>query len=224
MNGVEKTSTDKNGVYKWEKANEGTYSISASKDHYQFSSLNNIQISPSNYHIPDIKVEKYHICGKLFVEPSFPSYLKVREVNVKNVENSKTYNVKTTPEGDFCLFTEPGQFIISPIQSEESKGLLFSPNEKQVTVSNSPILNQDFHQSKVSISGSIKPKIDFHSGNIEIKLVDLNTKQVRQSTYVDENSEFNFPGVFPGNYQVEVDYKQWCWQSTSIPLLVTILI
>lgn len=219
VNGVEKATTDSAGTFTWEKANEGDYTITASKEHFEFSSLTNIHISPSNYQLQDLKVEKYHICGNLLVDKSFPNYLKIREITVKNLNDNRSYNVKTSTEGEYCFFEKPGQYLLRPVLAEESKGLLFTPAEKTIQLINSPILSQDFQQAKVTVSGLISPYVGSNT-DVVVKLVDFHTKQVRQSIKVDSTSKFEFTNIFPGSYLAEVDYDKWCWESTSIQLNV----
>ena len=64
----------------------------------------------------------------------------------------------TDDKGAFCFEVKPGNYLVSPLVTaeEKDKGLRLLPQERQVMVEGSPVLNVNFNQSKLSISGKLK--------------------------------------------------------------------
>lgn len=58
INDSPKIETDEQGVYQLADIKEGSYVISAKKDHYEFEKIS-VKLSAANPRIPDITIKKY---------------------------------------------------------------------------------------------------------------------------------------------------------------------
>lgn len=64
----------------------------------------------------------------------------------------------TNDDGSFCFETAPGTYSVAVVLSpaERSKGLRLKPEELRVKVETEPVLDVEFSQSRVSVSGTVK--------------------------------------------------------------------
>lgn len=103
----------------------------------------------------------YHLCGKIAID-TVGSDSKPFNVDKRTVvlhEKSKNERRTTTDEnGEFCFEVKSGQYSVTPVitSEEKDKGLKLLPNEKSVNVDGAPVLNINFNQAKLSVSGKVK--------------------------------------------------------------------
>jgi len=227
VNDIQKAITDDTGIYKLEQLSSGQYNIEASKEHYKFNNLIGHNINPNNAILPQITVKEYEVCGKVIV--TNPSTQIERTISISSDKGTK--EISTKKDGKFCFFAEPGKYTLVPIISnqEKSSGFTLNPSTLELQVSDSPIFNVLFVQTRVSISGKVKCIQSCISQGIEFQ---LRTKEgagvvIKSNGLIrDSPDSFEFLEVLPGNYEVtigiphKVAQHQWCWDKTSIDIVV----
>ncbi|KAK1315520.1 hypothetical protein QJS10_CPA05g00205 [Acorus calamus] len=225
VDGQLRAMTDNQGIYKLDQVTSRRYTIEAEKDHYRFNRLDNFLVLPNMAALADIDAVKYDICGVVHLASA--DY-QARVTLTHGPENVKPQVKQIDKDGRFCFEVPPGDYRLSALAAspESSPGLLFSPSFIDVTV-NSPLLDVEFFQALVDIHGTVmcnevcSPKISVSL----MKLANKGAKERKTVTLTHEGSNFVFPKVFPGKYQLEVKHESldlkgddWCWEQNVIDL------
>lgn len=121
----------------------------------------NINIQPQSRQIPNLVASDYHLCGKVSID-TVASDSKAFNTDKRSIilyEKNKNERRTTTNEnGEFCFEVKSGTYTLHPAISTEEKdrGLKFLPSDKSVSVDGAPVLNINFSQAKLGISGKVK--------------------------------------------------------------------
>ncbi|KAK1277905.1 hypothetical protein QJS04_geneDACA007053 [Acorus gramineus] len=225
VDGQLRAMTDSQGIYKLDQVTSRRYTIEAEKDHYRFNRLDNFLVLPNMAALADIDAVKYDICGVVHLASA--DY-QARVTLTHGPENVKPQVKQIDKDGRFCFEVPPGEYRLSALAAspESSPGLLFSPSFIDVTV-NSPLLDVEFFQALVDIHGTVTCK-EVCSPKISVSLMKLaykGAKERKTVTLTHEGSNFVFPKIFPGKYQLEVKHESsdlkgddWCWEQNVIDL------
>jgi BOS complex subunit NOMO len=217
VDSFEKTVTDSEGYYTLEQmSSDRPYTIVASKPHVFFHDLRNQRVSASTGSLPDITVVKYHVCGRV----DSGEAVRDRNVALKGAQ----FELSTTTEsvGSYCFQVVPGTYTVTPAStsSEKSRGILLAPPERRVVVQDAPILDVDFTQARVSLSGRVECDAaagDMCSSEVSIHLVPARGSAAEQSgaarreAMPGSNGAFSFANVIPGEYDVVIDHDWLCF-------------
>jgi hypothetical protein len=247
VNSQQKTKTAADGTYRLESMASGDYTIETQKAHVFFSTLANFLVSPTAPQLPDIVANAYHLCGKVIVDQPLNgiSPTKSRTILVKNLGSRSPAKSVQTESGNFCAVVTPGKYSVSvQLTSDElAAGLLLKPSEHNVTIQADPILDLEFRQSLLKITGSVRClQSPCHpSLYVTLSAIDRNYQGVYSSfpfhlsfcsSYPSLNlypvttgivgDNFTFREVTPGRYRLSINLESWCWQGeSSVELQVT---
>ncbi len=108
VDGVHKTTTDKDGTYKLDQIQSGKYAIKASKPHVFFHPLKSVSVVPSTGSLPDIVVTTYHVCG--VVNSGEP--VKTRSVALTASSGQSLTSTTTDADGHYCFEVAPGAYTV----------------------------------------------------------------------------------------------------------------
>eukprot|EP01125_Pyxidicula_operculata_P021218 TRINITY_DN8096_c0_g1_i1.p1 TRINITY_DN8096_c0_g1~~TRINITY_DN8096_c0_g1_i1.p1 ORF type:complete len:1191 (+),score=340.35 TRINITY_DN8096_c0_g1_i1:31-3603(+) len=220
--------TDSNGYYTLDQVSSDQYEITAEKDKYVFSSLSKQTISPSMV-IPDITATSFQICGKVYI-PQPPSGVKVesRKVVLKSESGTKV-STMTDPSGHYC-FTKvvPGKYFVIPDISgiEVEAGLHMTDSEIEVLVDSQPVLDVNFEQARLLVSGTVKclePPCDT-SISVSLSAVGRVSRVTTALAIGQDGSsedQFIFKGILPGKYELTINHENWCWEKETEIIDVT---
>ena len=130
------------------------------KDHYIFDALN-IDIKSNSRQISNLVASDYHLCGKISIDTvssDSKHFSNAKRTVVLHEKNKNERRILTGDAGDYCFEVKSGQYTVSPLitSDEKEKGLRLQPSEKQVSVDGAPVLNVNFVQSKLTVSGKVK--------------------------------------------------------------------
>jgi len=182
IDGQVRAITDVNGIYKLEKLTSGNYDLEARADDMFFEPLTNIQISAHLNNLPDMIVTDYKLCGKIFIEATEYYSTSKRTVVLQNASDrssKKERRTITDQKGKYCFEVKPGKYHIFPVLTQEEKesDLHLQPEFYDLEVVDAPLLDVNFYQSKVTVSGKITclGKCD---PNMKIRLISLKTNRM----------------------------------------------
>jgi hypothetical protein len=182
IDGQVRAITDPNGIYKLEKLTPGNYDLEAQADDMFFEPLTNIRITAHLNSLPDLIVTDYRLCGKITIEATeFYSNSKRTVVlhNASDKSSKKERRTITDKQGKYCFEVKPGVYHIFPVLTQEEKesDLHLQPEFYDLEVVDAPLLNVNFYQSKVKISGKITC-LDKCDPNMKIKLISTKTDRM----------------------------------------------
>jgi len=121
----------------------GSYSLTGALEGFAFGS-HNIAVSPQNTQLPDIKLEKLKVCGRIMLKEDerpagvFPMTVLFDDV-VRNCacceykahpQNGKQQSISSSTDGSFCTNLAPATYKVRP-QSTTSH-MVFSAQEIRV--------------------------------------------------------------------------------------------
>lgn len=126
----------------------------------------------------------------------------------------------TDNNGRYCFEVKPGKYNIYPVLTKEEKesDLHLQPDSIDLEIVDHPLLNNNFYQSKVVISGSISC-INECDQNIYVHLVSAKTEKTI-SSLINENKGFVFQNILSGQYRLLVKKPEWCWEEEEIMIKV----
>uniref|UniRef100_A0A0N5AZ94 Nodal modulator 1 n=1 Tax=Syphacia muris TaxID=451379 RepID=A0A0N5AZ94_9BILA len=220
VNGKRKGVTDKNGWFaflndlEWffrfvlKELQEMSYVITAEKPHYYFDVIN-VNLSSENADIPLISTLKVDICGSLEVEEEKNL---VATIFITNKFTGDPQSVRTDINGKFCKGIAPSTYIVSP---SNENGIVMMPKQREVVLSDGPILDVVFTQFKANIL--VKVFCIAACDKLEVQL--WNDKELVKSLIGTD--EFRFSSVVPDFYKVKiVDGNRFCWEKSEISFTV----
>uniref|UniRef100_A0A6B2KWV3 ER membrane protein complex subunit 7 beta-sandwich domain-containing protein n=1 Tax=Arcella intermedia TaxID=1963864 RepID=A0A6B2KWV3_9EUKA len=217
--------TDATGQYILDQITSGEYAITAEKPHYLFSSLARFKISPSLAVITDIVASRFHVCGKVSIPLPPPGVsIENRKIVMKPTDKATPpLNTKTDQTGAYCLAALPGKYSIAPEidGAETAAGLLLTENSFEVTVENAPVLDVNFEQARLTVSGRVRCIESPCDTSISVTLSAIGrASKVTTGLAIGHDSSsgedhFIFKGVLPGKYEVTINNENWCWEKES---------
>ncbi|WVZ71463.1 hypothetical protein U9M48_020048 [Paspalum notatum var. saurae] len=224
VDGQLRAVTDSLGYYRLDQVTSKKYTITAEKDHYKFSRLEDFMILPNLASIDDVRSVRYDVCGIVrTVTPNSKAVVTLTH----GPDNVKPQRKSVGENGRFCFEVPAGEYQISalPVDSDRSSSLMFSPGSISVNV-NGPLLDLEFSQSQVNVHGKVLCK-DQCNQNILVSLVRFagGVEQEKKTTTLEQdNVNFVFTKVFPGKYHIEVKHSpsegsaedDWCWNQNTL--------
>jgi hypothetical protein len=235
---LKSTLTDHNGVYKFDQVISDTYTFTATKEHYVFSNtLTNLRVTPNIGTLPDIKVSKYDLCGRVRITampPSVTTTTNRRQIFLKG-DHGTEMTTFTDISGYYCFQVPPGneKYQIIPVitKEEAAGGLVLTPQKLVVTVNDSPFLEANFAQAKLTVSGRVRCIEIPCTHSISVFLYALGHNEDHMTTGLAPNSildnraanvdYFVFKDVLPGKYEVKIEQQGWCWVQDSFVIELT---
>ncbi|KAJ8298746.1 hypothetical protein KUTeg_022806 [Tegillarca granosa] len=225
VNGKQVTKTSNDGTYHLENMKTGEYKISVTKENIYFEDLD-VKITPNTPQLPVIIATGFSLCGQIIIDKLPDSLsrspMKRRVIIYPEGKNSEAISIATETDGKFCTKVGKGKFIVKVhLTDEETKaGLLISPNEKVVTLVNTPILDVTFSQFRASISGKVTCLEK--CGAIEVLLDPLGRGEKEKKTITEsgKGGNFIFDKVMPGKYKVTLLHDSWCWKDKTLDVEV----
>jgi len=181
IDGQVRAITDVSGIYRLEKLTSGHYDLEAQADDMFFEPLTNIRITAHLNSLPDLVVTDYKLCGNIVIEAteSFSTYKRTVVLqNASDKSSKKERRTITDHKGRFCFEVKPGSYHIYPVltQNERDSDLHLQPEFHNIEVVDAPLLNVNFYQSKVSVSGKVSC-IGKCDPNMKIRLVSTKTQR-----------------------------------------------
>lgn len=160
IDGQVKAITDVNGIYNLEKLTTGNYDLEAQADDMFIEPLTNIRITAHLSNLPDLVVTDYKLCGKILIEATEYFSISKRTVVLQNASDKSSKKERRTitdQKGNYCFEVKPGFYHIFPVLTQEEKqsDLHLQPEFYDLEVDDTPLMDVNFHQSKVTVSGKI---------------------------------------------------------------------
>lgn len=126
----------------------------------------------------------------------------------------------TDNQGRYCFEVKPGKYNIHPVLTKEEKDsdLHLQPDSIDLEIVDHPLLDNNFYQSKVVVSGTISC-INECDKNIYVILVSTKTDKTHHSL-INENKKFVFQNILSGQYRLLVKKTEWCWEQEEILIKV----
>lgn len=223
IDGEAKSVTDKNGIYFLEKLVPGNYDLEAQTEHMFFEPLTNVEISPNSKFIPNFIVKDFKLCGVIHIEANEYISTAKRTVVLKEIESKKERRTVTDNQGRYCFEVKPGKYHIYPFLTQEEKEmeLHLNPESIDIEIVDDPILDVNFYQSKVEVSGTIKC-IEDCKEDMKVYLSSFKTEKVISTALQKINGEFHFKfsNILSGQYKVFIKKLELCWDHEEIQLKV----
>lgn len=182
IDGQVKAITDPNGIYKLENLTPGNYDLEAQENDMFFEPLTNIKITAHMKKLPDLMVTDYKLCGKILIEATEYFSTAKRTVILQDANDKSSKKERRTitdNQGKYCFEVKPGTYHIMPVltQDEKDSDLHLQPEYYDLEVVDRPLLDVNFYQSKVVISGKIHC-ISECEKDIKVKLISGKTDRV----------------------------------------------
>jgi hypothetical protein len=182
IDGQEKAKTDSQGIYKLEKLTKGNYDLEAQADDMFFDPLTNIKITAHLKSLPDLMVTDYKLCGFIIIEATDYFTIAKRTVVLQDASDKtskKERRTITDAKGKYCFEVKPGKYHLFPVLTQEEKeaDLHLQPENYDLEVIDRPLLDQNFYQSKVVVSGKITC-IEGCDKDIKIRLISSKTDRM----------------------------------------------
>jgi len=213
--------TDAQGNYQLDQLVSGEHTLTASLPHYQFNKLENVKVTPQQSTVPDFVATKVDICGQVSI-PKPPPGVSAgnRKIQLAGARNE---NFQTDGSGKFCVSVDPGKYMLVPqVSDAETKaGLVFPDSEVVVTVVANPVLDINFEQTRLVVSGRVKCLVSPCDHSISVSLVAVGAQKDRVTTGLEdlvqgdqaEDGYFVFNDVLPRKYYVSIQHTNWCWDA-----------
>jgi len=188
IDGQVKAITDVNGIYKLENLTPGNYDLEAQADDMFFEPLTNIKITAHMRRLPDLMVTDYRLCGKILIEATEYFSTAKRTVILQDANDKSSKKERRTitdNQGKYCFEVKPGTYHIKPVltQDEKDSDLHLQPEFYDLDLIDRPLLDVNFYQSKVVISGKIKC-ISECEPDIKVKLISGKTDRVVRTIFI----------------------------------------
>lgn len=189
IDGQVKAITDLNGVYKLENLTPGNYDLEAHADDMFFEPLTNIKITAHLKHLPDLMVTDYKLCGKILIEATEYFSTAKRTVILQDANDKiskKERRTITDNQGKYCFEVKPGTYHIKPVltQDEKDSDLHLQPEFYDLEIIDRPLLDVNFYQSKVTVSGQVVCIANCEK-DIKIKLISGKTDRIVGFIYIN---------------------------------------
>ena len=217
IDGQIKAITDKNGIYILEKMTQGNYDLEAQADDMFFEPLTNIHLSNHIDKIPDVIVTDYKLCGKIIIEATDFFSISKRTVVLQDINSKKERRTITDQIGKYCFEVRPGNYLLFPVltQDEKNSDLHLQPEQHKIDIIDKPVLDANFYQSKVGISGKVNC-IKNCDKSIQIKLISTKNDKIQTSELNPNDFSFKFDNILSGQYKLAIIKPEWCWENEDI--------
>ena len=217
IDGQVKAVTDKNGIYILEKMTQGNYDLEAQADDMFFEPLTNIHLSNHIDKIPDVIVTDYKLCGKIIIEATDFFSISKRTVVLQDSNSKKERRTITDQVGKYCFEVRPGSYLLFPVltQDEKNSDLHLQPEQHKIDIIDHPVLDANFYQSKVGISGKVNC-IKNCDKSIQIKLISTKNDKIQTSELNPNDFSFKFTNILSGQYKLAIIKPEWCWENEDI--------
>ena len=248
IDGQIKAITDVNGTYKLENLTPGNYDLEAQESDMFFEPLTNIKITANMKKLPDLMVTDYKLCGKILIEATEYFSIAKRTVILQDANDKSSKKERRTitdNQGKYCFEVKPGTYHIKPVltQDEKDSDLHLQPEFYDLEVVDRPLLDVNFYQSKVVISGKIHCIAECEK-DIKVKLISGKTDRVVSTIFflifvinflntynlllkifqlnanVNDKHEFVFNDILSGQYRLAIIKPEWCWDQEDIQIKV----
>eukprot|EP00475_Leptophrys_vorax_P035205 TRINITY_DN5777_c0_g1_i1.p1 TRINITY_DN5777_c0_g1~~TRINITY_DN5777_c0_g1_i1.p1 ORF type:complete len:627 (-),score=189.14 TRINITY_DN5777_c0_g1_i1:1807-3687(-) len=214
VNGEQRATSDANGLYTLTRLTPGSYTVAAKKNHYVFTQLTSFDLSSSSAPLPDIKVSKFDLCGRVEIGSTGSK----RELSLTS--GSETFKTFANQNGEYCFSVAPGSYKVLPIVSatEKANGFFLSPPQRSIEIKNSPYLRADFFQASVAVYGSVICLDKSCPNKVPVTLKRSGAAaDTSLATETDPTGAFVFRDISPGSYVLEGSVENWCWDSNPPP-------
>lgn len=228
IDGASRATTAADGSFSISRLASGLYDVTVAKEHLFFSSLLAHRISPAATRLPDIVVTGYHVCGKLTLAVADFSLADQRVLLSSATDGDllETHRVDAR-DGSFCFEVAPGHYVLSIKVSpaDAARGLVLAPAERHVSLTAEPVLDADFAQARVSVSGRVQclsSPCPLPAGvSLVLKLVPSSGAGVPLQVSANAKTGiFSFPDVLPGSYSLSAHADGLCWERPSLAVTV----
>jgi protocatechuate 3,4-dioxygenase beta subunit len=224
IDGQVRAITDAQGAYRLQNLTPGNYDLEAQADDMFFEPLTNIRITAHLKKLPDLAVTDYKLCGKIVIEatdyyPTSKRTVVLQETSDKSASKKERRTI-TDNKGKYCFEVKPGVYHIYPVltQDEKESDLHLQPEFYDLEIVDRPLLDINFYQSKVNVSGKISCLKECDK-NIRVKLTSTKTDRML-TTQINEKQEFLFKDILSGQYKLEIIKPEWCWTEEDIVIKV----
>jgi len=233
LDGVIVAVSDRNGDYRVDEVTPGEHNLRASAkdgslDIMRFAPLDLVVVKPPISTLPDLVLTEVSISGMVRSadDVSLPSSVALLPrkilVHLESEPHEVLYESVTDPAtGHFSVMLPPGRYLVSTQikASEQAAGLLLSPQDHAVTVSDAePVTGINFQPVSPIISGTVKC-IDHDCGEaLSVSIAPIDRTYPRRTTLrVSRNGTFRSSALLPGHYSVRIshDLGHFCWLGDS---------
>lgn len=225
IDGQKKATSDDNGIYVLENISPGNYDLEAQSEDMFFEPITNIELSPFIKSIPNMIVKDYKLCGKIYIEKNEYISVAKRSIVLRVGESQTERRTITDNNGRYCFDVKPDKYNIIPVLTQEEKDmeLHINPESILIEVVDKPLLDINFYQSKVEVTGFINC-LDKCNEEIVVYLSNTKTDKVIKTDAKKQNKDnklkFVFENILSGQYNVYLQKYEWCFNNENLPLKV----
>ena len=117
----------------------------------------------------------------------------------------------------YCFEVRPGSYLLFPVltQDEKNSDLHLQPEQHKIDIIDHPVLDANFYQSKVGISGKVNC-IKNCDKSIQIKLISTKNDKIQTSELNPNDFSFKFTNILSGQYKLAIIKPEWCWENEDI--------
>eukprot|EP01012_Entosiphon_sulcatum_P007940 TRINITY_DN1415_c0_g1_i1.p1 TRINITY_DN1415_c0_g1~~TRINITY_DN1415_c0_g1_i1.p1 ORF type:complete len:1194 (-),score=237.09 TRINITY_DN1415_c0_g1_i1:264-3824(-) len=207
-------TTDTNGNYIAEHLSVGQYTLTATKPKHTFQTLTDVQVTPAKESLPTVLVSGYTICGRIVLDSTWSA---IRQITLRGDGKKFERTQRSDATGEFCFDSiAPGKYQVSPqIEAKErQQGLALYPTIHSLTVDSEPLSNVVFSQALVNVRGTVKCLASCPAQlTVHLSAIGRNAKK---EAAIDAGANFEFTGVLPGKYTVQIVKEDWCWEEALL--------
>ena len=101
------------------------------------------------------------------------------------------------------------------VEALKNSDLHLQPEQHKIDIIDKPVLDANFYQSKVGISGKVNC-IKNCDKSIQIKLISTKNDKIQTSELNPNDFSFKFDNILSGQYKLAIIKPEWCWENEDI--------
>ena len=215
-----KTISDKFGSFHFNEITSGSYTVTAKLEGYEFEEIL-IDLSPTQTEIPTLFPSKFEVSGRFELAKLS---LKAEFIHGTKVDffSDSLYQTEVNNDLSFKVLLPKGTYQCAPNLSTplKTKGVSFTPESTELTLSKLPISDVIFSQILSSISANIHCLDE--CGRLNTILTDASSQLILTESVSsnDVTALVQYNDLLPGDYTVELEDNTKCWEDKLVPVSI----
>ncbi|KAI6650347.1 hypothetical protein LOD99_6024 [Oopsacas minuta] len=205
-----KTTSDKFGSYRFDEIISDSYKVEAKLQGYEFEDVV-INLSPFQTEITTLFPSKFEVSGEFRLAKQSLKSAIIQGVKIDFLKES-LFQTELANDLSFKIFLPKGIYECTPNLSNEllEKGVIFSPESIQITVTKIPVSDIIFSQILSSIK--IRTYCLSPCGVLNTILTSTNLKIPQTISTNEVTGLITYEDLLPGDYKVELELSERCWK------------
>ncbi|VDK79801.1 unnamed protein product [Litomosoides sigmodontis] len=208
INGEAKGKTDTSGWYVLDSLQDENYTITAKKPHFVFNTVN-VKLSAKEAEIPDIVVVGVDVCVTVNAEESIN---RITSIIFTNQQTKATKSLLTKSDGKICNLQAVGKYVVSV---SSANGVVITPKQREIDLSNGPVLDVIFSQFKTDVNVSV-----ICIDDCDVLKMELWKNEILIGS-LEGTDHFLFHEIVPDAYKLKmIDNGRFCWEKTEMDVVI----